>query len=58
MKTNILTMSIEDLSVLENLLSTKLETKLRLMKYDEELEELYQEIEQVTEEIKRRKESV
>ena len=58
MKTNILTMSIEDLNVLENLLSTKLESKLRLMKYDEELEELYQEIEQVAKEIKRRKESV
>ena len=55
---NLLNMSSQELETLESTLSTKLDAKLRNMKYDDELEELYQEIEEVNAEIKRRKESV
>jgi hypothetical protein len=55
MQANLLNMSNQELQTLENALSLKLDVKLRNMKYDDELEELYQQIEKVNEELKRRK---
>jgi hypothetical protein len=54
MQANLLNMSNQELQTLENALSLKLDVKLRNMKYDDELEELYQQIEKVTDELKRR----
>ncbi len=54
MQANLLNMSNQELQTLENALSLKLDVKLRNMKYDDELEELYQQIEKVTNELKRR----
>jgi hypothetical protein len=55
MQANLLNMSNQELQTLENALSLKLDVKLRNMKYDDELEELYQQIEKVNDELKRRK---
>ena len=55
---NLLNMSNQELETLENTLSAKLDAKLRNMKYDDELEVIYKEIEEVNAELKRRKESV
>ncbi len=54
MQANLLNMSSQELETLENALSLKLDVKLRNMKYDDELEELYQQIEKVNQELKRR----
>jgi hypothetical protein len=51
---NILSMSSQELEILESTLASKLDSKLRNMKYDDELEELYQQIEEVNNELKRR----
>jgi hypothetical protein len=54
MELNLLNMSNQELETLENNLSIQLNDKLRNMKYDDELEELYQQIEEVNNEVKRR----
>ena len=54
MRADLLNMSNQELETLENALSLKLDVKLRNMKYDDELEELYQQIEKVNDELKRR----
>jgi hypothetical protein len=51
---DLMNMSIDELSLLEKTLEEKLNSKLRNMKYDDELEEIYQEIEVVNAELKRR----
>lgn len=58
MKRDLLNMSSQELETLENDLTILLDAKLRNMKYDEELEELYRNIEQLNEELKRRELSV
>lgn len=58
MKRDLLNMSSQELETLENDLTILLDAKLRNMKYDEELEELYRNIEQLNEELKRRESSV
>lgn len=58
MKRDLLNMSSQELETLENDLTILLDAKLRNMKYDEELEELYRNIEQLNQELKRRESSV
>lgn len=52
---NFMEMSIEELITFENNLSKKLDKKLREMKYDEELETLYMQLEELSAERDRRK---
>lgn len=58
MEINLINMSSVELDMLKESLSQQLNIKLRNMKYDEELESLYQKIEEVNNELKRRKENV
>ena len=51
-------MSAIELDMLEQSLAQKLDIKLRNMVYDDELEELYQQIEEVNLELKRRGQKV
>jgi len=57
MEINLMNMSSVELDMLEQELSKQLDIKLRNMKYDEELDEIYEKIEEVTKELKRRKEN-
>jgi hypothetical protein len=56
MEINLMNMSAIELDTLQETLMKKLDDKLRNMKYDEELEKVYIEIEEVNTELKRRRE--
>jgi hypothetical protein len=58
MEINLMNMSAIELDNLEQSLAQKLDIKLRNMVYDDELEELYQQIEEVNLELKRRGQKV
>ena len=51
-----LNMSLKDIEFAENTLREMLDDRLRNMKYDEKLEEIYVELEKINKEKKRRKE--
>jgi ABC-type amino acid transport substrate-binding protein len=57
MEINLMNMSSVELDMLEQELSKQLDIKLRNMKYDEELDKIYEKIEEVAKELKRRKEN-